>query len=239
MSDEPAFPTRHSALVTSHMEPTTRVELVTSSLPRTRSATELRGPAIAAPQVSLCYFAQPAEPFRQQTAANGPTSHDLRGDTCGAVNLRGDTCGAVNLRGDTCGAVNLRGDTCGAVNLRGDTCGAVNLRGDTCGAVNLRGDTCGAANGQGRVRTSVARKERQIYSLVRLTTPPPVRKCRKPMTTAPCQHSLLMSWRRESNPRPADYKSAALPTELRQRQTSKCNTRQTALSIPYPRHRTL
>ena len=219
MSDEPAFPTRHSALVTSHMEPTTRVELVTSSLPRTRSATELRGPAIAAPQVSLCYFAQPAEPFRQQTAANGPTSHDLRGDTSGAANLRGDTCGAVNLRGDTCGAVNLRGDT--------------------CGAVNLRGDTCGAANGQGRVRTSVARKERQIYSLVRLTTPPPVRKCRKPMTTAPCQHSLLMSWRRESNPRPADYKSAALPTELRQRQTSKFNTRQTALSIPYPRHRTL
>ncbi len=27
------------------------------------------------------------------------------------------------------------------------------------------------------------------------------------------------SWRRESNPRPADYKSAALPTELRQRVT--------------------
>jgi hypothetical protein len=25
------------------------------------------------------------------------------------------------------------------------------------------------------------------------------------------------SWREESNPRPADYKSAALPTELRQR----------------------
>jgi hypothetical protein len=24
------------------------------------------------------------------------------------------------------------------------------------------------------------------------------------------------SWREESNPRPADYKSAALPTELRQ-----------------------
>ncbi len=27
----------------------------------------------------------------------------------------------------------------------------------------------------------------------------------------------LRSWRTDSNPRPADYKSAALPTELRQR----------------------
>ncbi len=37
-----------------------------------------------------------------------------------------------------------------------------------------RGSTLVALNGQGRIRTSVARKERQIYSLVRLTTPPPV-----------------------------------------------------------------
>ena len=29
------------------------------------------------------------------------------------------------------------------------------------------------------------------------------------------------SWREESNPRPADYKSAALPTELRQRRDQK------------------
>ena len=29
------------------------------------------------------------------------------------------------------------------------------------------------------------------------------------------------SWREESNPRPADYKSAALPTELRQRRDHK------------------
>jgi hypothetical protein len=31
------------------------------------------------------------------------------------------------------------------------------------------------------------------------------------------------SWRWDSNPRPADYKSAALPTELRQRQTYRLN----------------
>ena len=31
------------------------------------------------------------------------------------------------------------------------------------------------------------------------------------------------SWRRESNPRPADYKSAALPTELRQRVDPETN----------------
>ena len=60
-------------------------------------------------------------------------------------------------------------------------------------------------DGQGRIRTSVARKERQIYSLLPLTARPPVRTMPK-----------HRSWRRELNPRPADYKSAALPTELRQ-----------------------
>src|SRR5215475_12731324 len=62
-------------------------------------------------------------------------------------------------------------------------------------------------SGQGRIRTSVARKERQIYSLLPLTARPPVRAFSN-------EHR---SWRRELNPRPADYKSAALPTELRQR----------------------
>ena len=32
--------------------------------------------------------------------------------------------------------------------------------------------------------------------------------------------TVKWSWREESNPRPADYKSAALPTELRQRSSS-------------------
>ena len=39
----------------------------------------------------------------------------------------------------------------------------------------------------------------------------------------------LWSWREESNPRPADYKSAALPTELRQRRMT-----QAAYSIELP-----
>src|SRR5690554_4334093 len=71
---------------------------------------------------------------------------------------------------------------------------------------------------------------RQIYSLIPLAT-------REPLPNEPAlsgsQQSLsteffnkftwlqryirrIWSWREESNPRPADYKSAALPTELRQ-----------------------
>src|SRR5581483_6066734 len=134
---------------------------------------------------------------------------------------------------------------------------------------------------QGRIRTSVARKERQIYSLLPLTTRPPVRIpdtpgshivarkhspekhrresqtsadarrkeirsvnilphkgslrrknpfmrsafwvillrcCRQPCcATALCfRKNVLWSWRRDSNPRPSDYKSDALPAELRQ-----------------------
>ena len=44
---------------------------------------------------------------------------------------------------------------------------------------------------------------RQIYSLFPLAAREPLHK--------------LWSWRMESNPQPADYKSAALPIELRQR----------------------
>ena len=61
--------------------------------------------------------------------------------------------------------------------------------------------------GQGRIRTSVLLRE-QIYSLSPLTTRPPAQ--RKNGATP------RRSWRRDSNPRPADYKSAALPAELRQ-----------------------
>ena len=110
------------------------------------------------------------------------------------------------------------------------------------------------AGGRGRIRTSVARKERQIYSLLVLATHPPVprkllgRELRVPILSfnnlrasiaktqkglvskdtspfifgsrirsalAPLQMSWW-SWRRDLNPRPSDYKSDALPTELRQ-----------------------
>ena len=42
-----------------------------------------------------------------------------------------------------------------------------------------------------------------------------------PRKTSSCFRNLLIwSWRRESNPRPSDYKSDALPTELRQQEES-------------------
>jgi hypothetical protein len=109
--------------------------------------------------------------------------------------------------------------------------------------------------GRGRIRTSVARKERQIYSLLVLATHPPVLENSSASLTA-CAQNLdahtgnaprestkrtrvkrhqpvdfdtedslrslpqqddWWSWRRELNPRPSDYKSDALPAELRQR----------------------
>jgi hypothetical protein len=109
--------------------------------------------------------------------------------------------------------------------------------------------------GRGRIRTFVARKERQIYSLLVLATHPPVRE-KLSDTCCMCQvvanrdvsgsaesentkrtrvkrHQPFYvsmtgiapltppqkwwSWRRELNPRPSDYKSDALPAELRQR----------------------
>ena len=47
-------------------------------------------------------------------------------------------------------------------------------------------------------------------------TPPLLPKSRKVRSS----FSFLWSWRWDSNPQPADYKSAALPVELRQRQHS-------------------
>ena len=127
------------------------------------------------------------------------------------------------------------------------------------------------SGGQGRVRTSVDRMGRQIYSLLLLTTQPPVRNsfARAPARTITPLRSVFgsrqfepsssclrldagtpplprkaeyfpdlvkplsklrpppagyfrgsarssWSWRRDSNPRPSDYKSDALPAELRQ-----------------------
>jgi hypothetical protein len=98
-----------------------------------------------------------------------------------------------------------------------------------------------ADGGRGRIRTSVARKERQIYSLLVLATHPPVRTgnrhrdrtrslhprrdtcsfvlftqktvCPFVIGDPPPQHRYdsKISWRRDLNPRPSDYKSDALP----------------------------
>src|SRR5271168_5332661 len=119
-----------------------------------------------------------------------------------------------------------------------------------------------STGGRGRIRTFVARKERQIYSLLVLATHPPVPRkqkdanCLSPKTFSgkssrcklprkrkhkkdSCQktparlfflqgfappHSPAKSWwswRRELNPRPSDYKSDALPAELRQRRSNR------------------
>ncbi len=76
-----------------------------------------------------------------------------------------------------------------------------------------------------------AKLARQIYSLIPLATREPLRRERAILLAAPTlvnQNRLLSeghrrrmewSWREESNPRPADYKSAALPAELRQQHT--------------------
>lgn len=50
----------------------------------------------------------------------------------------------------------------------------------------------------------------QIYSLIPLATREPLQKADR------VGFLEKWSWREELNPRPADYKSAALPTELRQ-----------------------
>jgi hypothetical protein len=123
--------------------------------------------------------------------------------------------------------------------------------------------------GRGRIRTFVARKERQIYSLLVLATHPPVP--RKPFgtrTTSPelflQQLTLILrkntkrtrvkrhqpvhfpgqdslrprsptnswwSWRRELNPRPSDYKSDALPAELRQRRSNRVRIAEEVLEL--------
>jgi hypothetical protein len=73
--------------------------------------------------------------------------------------------------------------------------------------------------GERRIRTSEGMSQ-QIYSLPPLAawvSPP---KSSRAMTLAgdpaDARPFAGWSWRRESNPRPADYKSAALPAELRQ-----------------------
>jgi hypothetical protein len=143
--------------------------------------------------------------------------------------------------------------------------------------------------GRGRIRTFVARKERQIYSLLVLATHPPVPvlasqvfKLQNPKSggtqtrvpksfccnapsgfvltrhkkiestetqkglvskdTSPfnfnyrnCSASLpadfWWSWRRELNPRPSDYKSDALPAELRQRRSNRVRIADTAQKL--------
>ena len=65
-----------------------------------------------------------------------------------------------------------------------------------------------------RIRTSEVVR-RQIYSLFPLAT--------RESLQVKISHFYSWSWRWDSNPQPADYKSAALPIELRQRKISIYN----------------
>ena len=65
--------------------------------------------------------------------------------------------------------------------------------------------------GQGRIRTFEDRSQ-QIYSLSPLATRAPAHLFRTNRYTI----AKIWSWQWDSNPQPADYKSAALPIELRQ-----------------------
>jgi hypothetical protein len=72
----------------------------------------------------------------------------------------------------------------------------------------------GALCGRGRIRTSEVERH-WIYSPARLTASVPVQGYVSPASQEwPPGSRSLWSWQRDSNPRPADYKSAALPAEL-------------------------
>ena len=122
------------------MEPTTRLELVTPSLPRTCSTTELRGPT------------NRSESLERETGLE-PATNGLEG------------------------------------------------RDSTTELLPHRWRPFEKDNGAGGwVRTTVGIRQ-QIYSLPPLTTRPRLR----------IDYFLSWSWRWDSNPQPADYKSAALP----------------------------
>ena len=71
---------------------------------------------------------------------------------------------------------------------------------------------------------------RRVYSPLPLTTRPPLPTLLSPKTISKNSgtysfsspnHTLNISWRRESNPQPADYKSAALPLSYASTKKSK------------------
>src|SRR5689334_21519717 len=70
--------------------------------------------------------------------------------------------------------------------------------------------------GEGRTRTFEAARATDLQSAAfdRFATSPTVCCCGN--ACARMSNVCRWSWRRDLNPRPADYKSAALPTELRQ-----------------------
>ena len=85
---------------------------------------------------------------------------------------------------------------------------------------NLTNSPVALVGGEGRTRTFEASRATDLQSAAfdRFATSPAVccLECAAFGTYPRAESPERWSWRRDLNPRPADYKSAALPTELRQ-----------------------
>src|SRR5579872_7508125 len=98
--------------------------------------------------------------------------------------------------------------------------------------------------GQGWIRTTELRRG-QIYSLLPLATwllahhitgePPPLAGGSASWLMSFRRLRLHVSQRRDSNPRPADYKSAALPTELLWLVTHLAAEGSAMAGLPFPK----
>src|SRR3982074_1560969 len=81
--------------------------------------------------------------------------------------------------------------------------------------------SAGFSHSPTRPHGGITRLEGYCALVKRRDTIPPVSQCRNPppenkRESSPDSKFLWQSWRRDLNPRPSDYKSDALPTELRQ-----------------------
>ena len=88
---------------------------------------------------------------------------------------------SVTFRSRTLYQLSYNGLTLPPIALGADS---VTFRSRTLYQLSYNGRTAKTNGGQGRIRTSVARKERQIYSLLPLTTRPPVRLATRSRQTA-------------------------------------------------------
>ena len=72
---------------------------------------------------------------------------------------------------------------------------------------------------------------RRVYSPLPLSTRPPLRR----HLSTPFHKYGVLSWREESNPQPADYKSAALPLSYASVPNNSCPARLTHAPVPNQR----
>src|SRR6266446_8459561 len=94
------------------------------------------------------------------------------------------------------------------------------------GAADLQ--SAGFSHSPTRPHGGITRLEGHCAPAKRRDTIPPVSQCRNPppenkRESSPDSNFIWQSWRRDLNPRPSDYKSDALPTELRQHGSNREN----------------